>query len=196
MVTHEKLCYRGVMMDKIDINEIIEKITKEVLKDKVYDDGEINDYVLDYSMPIHDIILEQVRENIRDERQYRCVLLVKDVLNDYKKVMELKYTVKYWYADIDPSVNDNRKDIPRDNDIWLQDLIKLYAKYGLIYEYNPVHKRNRCGNYEDMISKLMMVLEGLLINRKKYMIGFGLEEECISLEKLHSLPKIPKPYIS
>lgn len=182
------------MMDKIDIDETIEKITKEVLKDKVYDDGEINDYVLDYSMSIHDIILEKVRENVRDERQNRFVLLVEDVLNDYKNVMELKYTIKYWYADSDPSVNDNRKDIPQDCDVWLQDLIKLCAKYGLRYEYNPVHKRNRCGNYEDMISKLMMVLEGLLINREKYMIGLGLDEQCISLERIHSAPKIkPKP---
>lgn len=181
------------MTNEVNINEIIKKITKDVIKDKVYDDGEINDYVLEYSMPLYDKILEQVRENIKKERQYNFVLLVEDVLNDYKNVMELKYRVKYWYADEDPSINDSRKNIPQHNDIWLQDLIKLYAKYGLRYEYNFGHKRNRCGNYEDMISKLMMVLEGLLINRENYIVGFGLDEKCISLEKLHSAPKIPKP---
>lgn len=182
-------------MDTVNIDEIIEKLTKEIIKDKVYDDGEMNDYVLEYSLPIHDIILEQVRENVRDERQNRFVLLVEDVLNDYKKVMELKYTVKYWYADSDPSVDDNRKDIPQNCDIWLQDLIKLYAKYGLSYEYNFVHKRKRCGNYEDMISRLIMVLEGLLINREKFILGLSLEEQCISLEKLHFSRYKPKHYM-
>ena len=180
-------------MEKIKIDEIIEKITKEVIKDESYDDGEINDYVLDHILPIHDEILGQVRRNIREKRQYRFVLLVKDVLEDYKKVMDLKYTVKYWYADQDPSVNDSRKDIPHNNDIWLQDLIKLYAKYGLRYEYEYNNERKRCGNYEEMIKKIMMVLEGLLINRENYMIGLGLDEKCIGLEKLHSLPAVPKP---
>lgn len=180
-------------MEKITIDEIVEKITKEVIKDEIYDDGEINDYVLDYSLPIHDEILGQVRKNIRKKRQYRFVLLVKDVLEDYKKVMDLKYTVKYWYADQDPSVDDNRNHIPHNNDVWLQDLIKLYAKYGLRYEYEYNDERKRCGNYEKMIKKLMMVLEGLLINHEDYMIGLGLDEKCISLEKLHSLPAIPKP---
>ena len=174
-------------MEKIKIDEIIEKITKEVIKDEIYDDGEINDYVLDHE------ILGQVRRNIREKRQYRFVLLVKDVLEDYKKVMDLKYTIKYWYADQDPSVDDNRNHIPHNNDVWLQDLIKLYAKYGLRYEYEYNNKRNRCGNYEEMIKELMMVLEGLLINRENYIIGLSLDEKCISLEKLHSLPAIPKP---
>lgn len=182
-----------IIMSEIEVNEIIEKITKEVIKDEIYDDGEINDYVLDHILPIHDEILEQVRRNIREKRQYRFVLLVKDVLEDYKKVMDLKYTVKYWYADQDPSVDDNRNHIPHNNDIWLQDLIKLYAKYGLRYEYEYSNERKRCGNYEEMIKELMMVLEGLLINRENYMIGLGLDEKCISLEKLHSLPAVPKP---
>lgn len=182
------------MNNEVNINEIAKKITKEVIKDEIYDDGEINDYVLDYSLPLHDVILEQVRENIREKRQNRYVLLVEDVLSDYKCIMDLKYTVKYWYADSDPSVNDNRQHIPHNGDIWLQDLIKLYAKYGLKYEYDYNHKKNRCGNYEKMISKLMMVLEGLLINREKYMIGLGLDEQCISLERMHSTPSIePKP---
>lgn len=182
------------MNNEVNINEIAKKITKEVIKDEIYDDGEINDYVLDYVMPLHGEILEQVRENIREKRQNRYVLLVEDVLSDYKCIMDLKYTVKYWYADSDPSVNDSRQHIPHNGDIWLQDLIKLYAKYGLKYEYDYNHKRNRCGNYEKMISKLMMVLEGLLINREKYMIGLGLDEQCISLEKMHSTPSIkPKP---
>lgn len=178
------------MMDTVNIDEIIEKITKEIIEDKVYDDGEMNDYVLEYSLPIHDIILEKVRENIRDERQNRFVLLVEDVLDDYKYVIDLKYRVKYWYADSDPSVNDSRKHIPQDSDIWLKDLIKLYAKYGLRYEYNHTHKRNRCGNYETMIRQLMMVLEGLLVNREEYIFGCGLDEQCISLKKLHSGPNI------
>lgn len=189
------LCEVLNMNNEVNINEIAKKITKEVIKDEIYDDGEINDYVLDYSLPLHDVILEQVRENIREKRQNRYVLLVEDVLNDYKKVMDLKYTIKYWYADSDPSVNDNRKDIPQDCDVWLQDLIKLYAKYGFRYEYNPVHKRNRCGNYEDMIRKLMIALEGLLINREKFILGLSLEEQCISLEKLHFSTYRPKPYI-
>lgn len=181
------------MNGTVDINEITEKITKEVIKDEVYDDGEINDYILDEIMPIHDRITKQVRAKLRGKRQYRFVLLVKDVLKDYKKVMDLKYTVKYWYADQDPSVDDNRNHIPHNNDIWLQDLIKLYAKYGLTYEYDYDNKKNRCGNYEKMINKLIMVLEGLLINRENYMIGLGLDEKCISLERLHSLPTVPKP---
>lgn len=182
-----------IIMSEIEVDEIVEKITKEVIKDEIYDDGEINDCVLDYILPIHDEILEQVRRNIRKKRQYRFVDLNKDVLEDYKKVMDLKYTIKYWYADQDPSVDDNRNHIPHNNDVWLQDLIKLYAKYGLRYEYEYSNTRNRCGNYEKMISKLMMILEGLLISQEDYVIGFGLNSKCISLEKLHSAPKPPKP---
>lgn len=181
------------MKDEITIDEISEKITKKIIKDEVYDDGVMNDYVLEEIMPIHDIIMEQIRENVREKRQNRFVLLIQDVLKDYKTVIDLKYTIKYWYANSDPSVNDNRKNIPYKSDIWLQDLIKLYAKYGLMYEYKYENKRNRCGNYEEMIEKLMMILEGLLVNRENYIIGFGLEEECISLKRLHSAPTIPKP---
>lgn len=181
------------MNNQIEITEISERIAKEIIKDKVYDDGIMNDYVLDEIMPIHDEVMKKVREKIREKRQYRFVLLVKDVLKDYKDVMNLKYAIKYKYADADPSVNDTRANIPPNCDVWLQDLIKLCAKYGLEYDYDYKHKRNRCGNYEVMIQKLMMVLEGLLINRENYIIGFGLEEECIGLERLHSAPTPPRP---
>ena len=46
-----------IIMSEIEVDEIIKKITKEVIKDEIYDDGEINGLQKGYGFEIHNQIL-------------------------------------------------------------------------------------------------------------------------------------------
>ena len=169
-----------------NLNQTIEKITHLAIKDNVYNEDKVNDYVIDVIMnELFDKILDEVMNNIKKYKLSCCVKLIDDVLMDYNTVNRINIL----YEEQIPSKQT-------DTEYW--EIIEgIGFKYGIYYDpdYDDWEERHQCNSYDEH-SKMMQVIErlqhllgGLLINGENFNPNYDISvyEKEINLNNIRGV---------